>query len=572
MQMLLKQSTAITVTILMIDSTSHYAGKTGLAAGLTIYATKAGGTPSAITPTVAELDATNAPGLYSLVLTTTHTNTLGELQLYITASGADPARVWYQIGNIHSDIQAWLGAAPNALISGRVDSNAQVVADKTQYTLTAGEHDMIPADIYDELAADHNTASTFGAKINSAGSAADPLNVTVPGSYGVGTVGYLIGTYLNAAISAVKAKTDLLTFTGTDVNSVSSGDSPGVTTLLGRLTSARAGYLDLLNTYLDLGITTIRTIVNAIKAKTDLLPAAPASETLIEAAITAAQGVITTQTDLIKAKTVNLPSSPAAVGSKMDLQDAPNATAITAIQSGLATASSITTVLNRLGAWTGSGANNILGAFRALLRKDVDAAAPTDINTNLGSGAGTFLNTDDSVEAIRDRGDSNWASGSIPSAATIASAVWDALRSAHTISGSFGEGVASVQGAITGAVASVTGAVGSVIGGMAGNVAGSVGSVVGSIGGTVPDSSGMTTLLTRLSATRAGYLDALAGWSGTLLNALKAMARKDATASIDIGGTHLPADDSEEAIREKINTLTSAGTTVIQDTTNELNT
>lgn len=38
----------------------------------------------------------------------------------------------------------------------------------------------------------------------------------------------------------------------------------------------------------------------------------------------------------VHAKTTNLPASPAAVGSEMDLVDAPNATAITAIQAGLA--------------------------------------------------------------------------------------------------------------------------------------------------------------------------------------------------------------------------------------------
>jgi len=41
---------------------------------------------------------------------------------------------------------------------------------------------------------------------------------------------------------------------------------------------------------------------------------------------------------------------------------------------------------------------------------------------------------------------------------------WDELRSAHSGAGSFGEGVASVQGNVTGSVASVTGAVGSVTG------------------------------------------------------------------------------------------------------------
>jgi hypothetical protein len=63
-------------------------------------------------------------------------------------------------------------------------------------------------------------------------------------------------------------------------------------------------------------------------------------------------------------------------------------------------------------------------------------------------------------------------------ATEIAAAVWDKLRADHVVSGSFGEGSASVQGAVTGAVASVTGNVG-------GNVVGSVGSVTGNVGGNV---------------------------------------------------------------------------------------
>ncbi len=95
--MLLKLSTNRNLSILMIDSANHINGKTGLSAGLTIYATKDGGTPAVITPTVTELDSTNVPGLYNLALTTTHTNTLGELQLHITASGADPTDVAHQV-------------------------------------------------------------------------------------------------------------------------------------------------------------------------------------------------------------------------------------------------------------------------------------------------------------------------------------------------------------------------------------------------------------------------------------------------------------------------------------------
>ncbi len=49
-----------------------------------------------------------------------------------------------------------------------------------------------------------------------------------------------------------------------------------------------------------------------------------------------------------------------------------------------------------------------------------------------------------------------------PTAAANADAVWDEARVDHVAAGSFGQGAASIQGNVTGSVASVTGAVGSV--------------------------------------------------------------------------------------------------------------
>jgi len=61
-----------------------------------------------------------------------------------------------------------------------------------------------------------------------------------------------------------------------------------------------------------------------------------------------------------------------------------------------------TAILARLGAWTGTARNTILGALQAMFRKDADAAVPSDINVDLGSGAGVANNTTDSLEALRD--------------------------------------------------------------------------------------------------------------------------------------------------------------------------
>ena len=80
-----KQSTAKNVMVLMVGSTDHVTGKTGLT--LTITASKDGGAFSSISPAVTE----RGNGWYSLALTASHTDTLGDLALHITGAAADPA-------------------------------------------------------------------------------------------------------------------------------------------------------------------------------------------------------------------------------------------------------------------------------------------------------------------------------------------------------------------------------------------------------------------------------------------------------------------------------------------------
>jgi len=52
-----------------------------------------------------------------------------------------------------------------------------------------------------------------------------------------------------------------------------------------------------------------------------------------------------------------------------------------------------------------------------------------------------FVNTTDSLQAVRDRGDASWVTGGGGSASAIADAVWDEATSGHTTSGTFGEQV-----------------------------------------------------------------------------------------------------------------------------------
>lgn len=65
--------------------------------------------------------------------------------------------------------------------------------------------------VLDVAASSHNTAGTIGAKINSAGSAADPWATALPGSYTSGQAGFILGTNLDALISSRAAPSDILT-------------------------------------------------------------------------------------------------------------------------------------------------------------------------------------------------------------------------------------------------------------------------------------------------------------------------------------------------------------------------
>jgi hypothetical protein len=122
-----------------------------------------------------------------------------------------------------------------------------------------------------------------------------------------------------------------------------------------------------------------------------------------------------------------------------------NATAasfVTEVQSGLATAANQTTILNRLGSWTGSGLNTILGAFRAIAGKAA-SLTPTDISSGT-----TFDNTTDSLEAIRDRGDAAWAPGEAGSGDASQSTLLAVQDQVEAIAGTLGGTAISVTNRI----------------------------------------------------------------------------------------------------------------------------
>jgi hypothetical protein len=78
----------------------------------------------------------------------------------------------------------------------------QAVATQTYAILSA-------VSVWDDVLAEHLTAGTTGAALNAAGSAGDPWNTALPGAYGAGTAGKIIGDNLNATISSRATQTSV---------------------------------------------------------------------------------------------------------------------------------------------------------------------------------------------------------------------------------------------------------------------------------------------------------------------------------------------------------------------------
>jgi len=272
---------------------------------------------------------------------------------------------------------------------------------------TAGEN----ADaVWDEPLAGHLAAGSTGEALNAAGAAGDPWTTVLPGAYGAGSAGNILGNRLVGTLAA-----------GT--HQPQSGDA------YARL-GAPAG-------------ASVSADVAAVQADTDniqtRLPAALVAGRMDSTMQAAATGVITAAviaTDAIDA-------------------DALAADAVTEMQSGLATSANQATILARLGAFTGSGVNTILGFFQALMRSD--ATTPSDVG-------GTYDDATESLQAIRARGDAAWTTATgfstldaagVRTAVGLASANLDTQLDALPTNAELATALAAADDAVLAAIAAL---------------------------------------------------------------------------------------------------------------------
>ncbi len=249
----LKQSTATNIMVLMVDSTDHVTGKTGLT--LTITASKNGAAFATITPTVTE----RGNGWYELALTTGHTDTLGDLAYHVTSSGADPADWTDRVVAYDPADAGSLGLSALAVINVAKWGGNFVATDGSGFPSVNTTHwggsavGGMPA-----AQADVQTAMTAQGYTTTRAGYLDTLNglvqavwdkatsaITTAGSVGKRIVDFLTGDAFarlgapagastSADVAAIKSELDA-TKAKTDLIGTNTGDSPNAVTTQGRV-------------------------------------------------------------------------------------------------------------------------------------------------------------------------------------------------------------------------------------------------------------------------------------------------------------------------------------------------
>lgn len=128
------------------------------------------------------------------------------------------------------------------------------------------------------------------------------------------------------------------------------------------------------------------------------------------------------------------------------------ADAITEIQNGLATAAALATVDSVVDGIAANVDAPVSSRLEATNYTAPDNAGITTLTSRLTTGRASNL---DNLDVLVSSRLATAGYTAPPSAATVADSVWDEARAGHATAGTFGEGITSVQGNVTGSVGSV---------------------------------------------------------------------------------------------------------------------
>lgn len=213
-----KQSTtAYPLLFLMVDSTDHVTGKTGLTPTVTI--SKAGAAFGSPAGAVTEI----ANGWYKVAGNTTDSATLGPLILHATGTAADPVDMIYEVVayDPQDTVRLGLTAIPN-VASGSAGAIVTAGTGTAQLSVTSGGINVVNANVINAsaLATDAVTEIQSGLATQASVNTIDDFLDTEVAA---------ILAAVDTEVAAIKAKTDQLTFTvanQVDANSESINAAP----------------------------------------------------------------------------------------------------------------------------------------------------------------------------------------------------------------------------------------------------------------------------------------------------------------------------------------------------------
>jgi hypothetical protein len=295
-QYVIKQSqTARHLFFLMVDSTDHITGKTGLSPTVTL--SKNGAAFGAPSGAVTEL----ASGWYKLAGNATDSNTLGPLLLHATGAAADPCDAIFEVVAYDPDdvVRFGLTALPNAAAGANgglptVDANDAVKVQSgtgaNQISLASG------------LVTVGTNNDKTGYTLSAAGVQAiwDALTSALTT---VGSIGKLIADNLNSTISGIPtavwaAGTRTLTAFAFSVTVGTNNDKTGYSLTSGERTDISDALLDRdMSIGSDSGSPTVRTVRQALRALRNRFNIAATTRTVYKEDDVTASWTSTIQTD-----------------------------------------------------------------------------------------------------------------------------------------------------------------------------------------------------------------------------------------------------------------------------------
>jgi hypothetical protein len=192
-----KQSTAKNVMVLMVGAADHITGIAGLT--LTITASKDGAAFASIAPVVTD----RGSGWYAIALTSSHTDTTGDLALHITGAAADPADIVLLVE----------AGATDADVSSRLATTGYTAPDNATITLIAGYTDSIEGRL---------PAALVGGRMDSSvgAMAADTVTASAIAAGAIGVSEAPLLANLDAAVSSRSAAGDAMTLTAGAVDAI----------------------------------------------------------------------------------------------------------------------------------------------------------------------------------------------------------------------------------------------------------------------------------------------------------------------------------------------------------------